>query len=264
MNVTLYCRETNFIEGIISVSFSCSSITVNTVTVNSPTELVVNISIADDAFWEICELTVITGDKTVRRKNAFEVISYRCRCIDVEPDSAKADKTVDIAIVPECEMFDRIPEVDFACDDITVNDIKIVSETEIVVNISIDKKARNCIGDVAVTTDNRTVTCENAFEVFAAKCTLTDINPDTVRAGLFLPRLRVIEIISSKPHFDSASEIIFDGSQENDIRVLFSDYSSSEKLKALIFIPAGTKQGDYDVSVVTGDEVCTGGALTIQ
>jgi len=106
---------------------------------------------------------------------------------------------------------------------------------------------------------------QNDFIVlFRERCSLTKIKPESIKAGIFLPRMRIITITDENSNFNSTSEITFNGHQENAIRILFSYAPNPDELVTLVIVPAGIEPGDYEVSVTTGDEVCTGISLIIE
>jgi hypothetical protein len=106
---------------------------------------------------------------------------------------------------------------------------------------------------------------QNDFIVtFRERCYLTTIKPESAMAGVFLPRLRVVTITGENSNFDSISKLTFNGSEGNAIRTLYSYAPDPNTLMALVVVSAGSDPGDYEASVTTGDEVCTGISLNIK
>ncbi len=91
LDVSISCKNSNFSSGTTQVDFGCSSITVGTVTVISPTELTVNINIALDANEESCNITIITSDEIISC-HMFEPIGGCFGClVDDDNDSYSGD-----------------------------------------------------------------------------------------------------------------------------------------------------------------------------
>ena len=106
---------------------------------------------------------------------------------------------------------------------------------------------------------------QNDFIVtFRETCYLEAIKPQSVRTGVFLPRVRVVTIAGENSQFDSTSRLTFNGSGGNVVQTLYSYAPDPDTLMALIVVPAGTDPGNYEASVTTGDEVCTGVYLNIK
>jgi len=164
LDITIYGTNTDF-DNTSQVSFSCSSITVNSMIANSSTELVANITIAPEAPGGYCDVSVITEGKTVAGTQSF-YIQRNYNCSSVAPSAAEPGETLDVTINSYNTHFDTATsQVLFSCSGITVNKITAASTTQLIVNITIAADAPNCTGNVMVTTGSEVVTCESGFEI---------------------------------------------------------------------------------------------------
>ena len=83
-DVTITATGSNFVAGT-TVAFSCTGVTVNSVTANSATELTVNITVAADAADAACEITVTTGGSSVTCDDKFAITTTLPELCEREP-----------------------------------------------------------------------------------------------------------------------------------------------------------------------------------
>src|SRR5207245_1679002 len=74
INLIITTQNTHFAQGVTTTSLG-PDISVNSVTVNSSTNLTANVSIAGTANLGVHSITVTTGSETVTLANAFTVTS---------------------------------------------------------------------------------------------------------------------------------------------------------------------------------------------
>lgn len=259
-DVTIYGIDTHF-DDTSQVSFSCQGVTVKSVTANSATKIVVSITIACDAPRDSCDVKVTTGTEQYTCPEAFEIIpAFPCGIIrDVIPSTGRAGETLNVKITT-CDINLQGAhnlEVIFSSASITVNSTTITGSTEMTVNITIDEciPSEKCFLRVK-SSDGCGIEEYAPFSIDAKLCTL-EINPGSVRTGLFFPRIREITIKGTCSNFDSSSTVDIYGMRT--IKVL---ETTADKIRALVLIPPKfrtiSENKKKAVTVTTGGEECTG------
>ncbi len=247
------------------MSFSCDAVTVQSVTVLSGTKLTALISIDADAPVQLCDVSVKTGNQLVVRRGGFQVISSWCTCSGLEPSFVRAPDTKQITLTAGCDMFTPNSEITVGinCPGVTAGSISVATTTDITVDISAEITAAYCLGDITVRSDNLTATCSEGLEIYEAECVVNAVAPGILRAGAFLPRIKIVDATLSQPLAESVSAVTFD-STERSVPVLHTKPVSDAVIRLLLYIPPSAEQGDYPFSVTAGGVVFSGGVLTIQ
>jgi hypothetical protein len=247
------------------VSFSCSEVAVNSVTVLSQTKLIASVSIDADAPMQICDVSVKTGNQLVVRRSCFQILSSWCICSSLEPSFIRAPGTEKITITAGCEMFTAHADiaVSVGCSGVSATNISVLSSADLTVDISADITAPYCMGDVTIRSDNLTVACTSALEIFEAECEVAAVAPDTLYAGVILPRVRVVDATLSQPSAGSVSDIIFD-SDDRSLRVLYTHPVSESVIRMLLYIPPLSEPGSYPFTIAAGEILFTGGEIILQ
>ncbi len=80
LDVTITAVNSHFMDEESTVSFGCNGITIENITVRSPTQITATITIAPNAPLEFCDVTVTTGDETITCTDLF-VIQKRTKYI---------------------------------------------------------------------------------------------------------------------------------------------------------------------------------------
>ncbi len=285
-DVNIRGSETDFIDGVSEVSFDCTGVTVNSTTVSSATEIKANITIADNAPENSCDITISTGFNVVTCNDMFKVFTEEPgppECVSVSPSSGMAGAAeMDVTIEVDSSTVSgsttvNSSDVDFECDGITVLDAVLTfdsngqtepsstgnNKASVIATISISDDAQDCTGDVAVNLGNTETVCNDAFSVGAgmALCSLTGIEPQSIKAGT---RFRVITLSGENINYNRTSEISFEGA-EDKISVLFAFTSRSHtRLNVFVLIKSGLEPGEYPVTVTTDEEQCSGVSLTVE
>ncbi len=77
LDVTITGANSHFRDEDSTVSFGCNGITIENITVSSPTRLTATITIAPDAPLEFCDVTVTTGEETITCADLFVIQKRR-------------------------------------------------------------------------------------------------------------------------------------------------------------------------------------------
>lgn len=268
--VTITCENTNFVDGVSVADFG-SGITVNSTTVNSPTEAVADITVSSSATTGSRDVTVTTGAEVAVMPGGFTVTDTM---ISVSPNSDTFGNTIDITIAwqsGDATDFDQIgetPEVHFfypngeVTDDpyFHVNSVNVVDDNSIEVNVTIDpttEASYQGFRDVQVKTGYESVTRRLGFSAYTASVSL---DPFSWSRG---NTIIGVAVTGNNTHFTRAvPTIIFymDGTLTEDTEITVSNIIviGDENLTFDMTITSAADQGLRDVEVKTGEELTMG------
>jgi hypothetical protein len=252
LDITITGSGTSFSDSS-TVSFSCTGITVNSVTASSGTELVANITIADDANAAICNVTADGATCS----GAFQIITGQVSC-SVSPSSGDAGEDLTVTLTIGNIPIDETTTVSFDCSGITVNTVRPVSDTQVEVDISIAEDAAQCTDEIII----GNISC-GSFTVNSAapECELTSSSPASVRAPVLLPRIVILTVNGAQ---DFATNARVDVAGGPNVLVTLPNIVNRDTVRAIVVVPRGTAPDDYDISVTSGSDICTGVSLTVQ
>ena len=273
VDVAITGANTNFQSASV-LSFSGTGITVNFRLVQSPTQMVANITVAPDATLGFRDVTVTTdlGGSAVESAlgvGAFNVIATPTgpTVISVSPTSAALGSTLDVTIrgsntsfsaasVPLFCVFASCTSTANRDTLITVNSVTATSPTTLVANITIAPNATVAYRSVSVVTGAQTATetVTGPFLVTATQLNiprLTSVTPSSANVGQTLT-LNVVGQNTTFSNGVSALSISGAGVTVNNTTV-----TSATTLSASITIAAGAIPGFRDVFVTTGGSTAT-------
>ncbi len=160
MNVEITGESTHFSAASVVTFSPAEGIIVNSIIANSPTSLIVNLSIASTASLGDRQVIVITQEEVASREN-FRIEEGdtedtsgegeevgEVKLIDADPDKGQQGQTLAIVIIGEGTHFDLNSHVSLGTG-ITVNSISIQSSTRLTINVSIASNA--ALGDRGIT-----------------------------------------------------------------------------------------------------------------
>ena len=245
----------NFLSGITSVSFG-SGITVNSIAINSATELTANISIASNAalgFRNVAVTNPAPGGGTATFVNAFSVVNPTPTLINVVPALGLQSQTLEV-VFTGTGFLTGVSSVNFG-GDITINSTTINSLTQITANITVGANATIGARDVSVTNvapGGGTATLTSGFTVGYNAPTLASIAP--INAN----RLQTLDVVFTGSHFINGVTTVDFGA---DVTINSVTFNSSTQLTANIFIAGNATLGVRNVSVTNPDPA--GGTATL-
>lgn len=170
LDITIQGAGTNFVNGVSSADFG-SSITVDTITVSTPTTASVTITIAEDAVLGFRDVNVRTGSETASEDitGPFLVTAEPPaipRVVRAEPNDIMQGMTLDLVITGENTSFlESVSEVTFSGSGIRVNSVMVRSPDTIEVNVTVDEDAELGFRDLNVVTSEEVATLLNALNV---------------------------------------------------------------------------------------------------
>ncbi len=242
----------NLQEGKTWVTFGCSAISEGTVTVINPFDprvLIASVSVADvGEVDETCDITVSSEDTVVTCENAFQVLTEVPEICDNGVDDNGDNMTdcadVDCSDVKGCRCLDEDGDgygegADCLGQDCDDSNPDVNPDAEEICDDGIDN---DCDGEVDMD-DSDTAGIDCGGHDYG---TIISINPNSIRAKVFFPKLALIKITGTGSGFDNTLNVDF-GS--DDIIVLFQIPSSYYDVISIIMLRAGADPGTYYVRV---------------
>gem|GEM_PF-3184892 len=241
VNVTI--TGTNFLEGTTTVNFG-SGITVNSVTVNSPTQLVVNITIAGTAGLGSRDIVVSNGaGLAVTIGGGFTVTPGIAVLVGLSPTSGIAGQTLDVTVSGDF-FYEGITGVGFG-SGISVNRIVVQNMNHLTANITISLTASSGPRNVSVSNHGGTTvnTLNNAFTVVHPVPTVVSVVPDTVVRGQSTTlTVTGINFVSSLTTVSVSGGVVVDS----------ISIQSPTQLLVYVTVPISAATGAQSVTVTNG------------
>jgi hypothetical protein len=244
---------TNFTPGSISVGFSNSGITVNSVTVSSPTQLSANIAISTSAPTGFRDVTVTNSYGTGVYSNGFQIQNPAPTVTSVSPPNGAVGVSLSLTI--QGSMFiSNVTTVSLGAG-ITVNSISVTNDQQLVASIAIAPGATLGPRSVVVTNPapgGGTATLSSGFSVLPVP-TFTNIAPATGARGQILSVLFTgTNFVSGATTLNMGPDIVLDS-----VTVL-----SATQIRARATISFAATTGPRDVSVSNSGGLS--GAVTLS
>ena len=181
LNVGVTGQLTNFQQGVTTASFG-AGITVNTVTVTSPTNATVNITINPLAFTGGRTITLTTGTESAQSaSNAFTVLGGNASLGSVNPQSGQQGTTLDVTIAGNNTHFSQALSTASFGPGIVVNQLVVANATTATANISIPAQAALGLRTVVVFTAGEIAELDDGFSVTSGQPSIVTVNPPTGR-----------------------------------------------------------------------------------
>ncbi len=250
INVTLTGLFTHWVQGTSVATFG-SGITVNSLTVNSATSAVANITISPTAAIASYTPTVTTGAEVANITGGFSVLAGVPTLTSAAPGTIQAGTTGNIVINGVFTNFQQaFTTVNFG-SGITVNFITVNSFTQLTANITAASNATVGGRTITVDTNSQNVQLNGAFSVLAGTPVITEINPNIGTDGQTDLNVTITGLYTD--WIQGTTTVSFgSGITVNSVTV-----NSTNSLVANISIGASTPTGPYTVTTTTGGEVET-------
>ncbi len=261
LSVVIYGTSTHFSPGDTSVSFDGGGISYDTLTVDSPTLIIIgDLFIAPNARVGPRDVMVTTAtttiDEEVLAPNGFTVIQGAGTVLD-EVEPAWADQGIfswDIDLYGSNTNFEPgVSEVSFSGSGITINSIVVDGPETLTATIAVDIWTDTGPRTVIVATGYEEVSCPGCFEVTPAD-SIISITPSSAWAGVAL----TVEIVVESDYvLGATSKLYFSGSgiTVNVVTI------NGKGITADIDITSEARGNLRDVIVVTGGEVAFGAQM---
>ena len=182
LNVSLTGENTSFVQGTSSASFG-QGITVNSLTVTSPTAATANITISPTAFTGGRSITVTTGSEVA--SNSFAVTAGPAALTVLNPSNAQQGQSnLNVSITGQNTHFVQgVTTASFGGGGVIVNLVTVNSPTSATVNISLEPFAQDARTVVLTTDGENAVSAANAFGILPGTPRLTALSPASGQQG---------------------------------------------------------------------------------
>ena len=207
-DVVVNAQFTHFVNGVTTAGFDGTGISVNSVTVTSPTSATLNIDISPIAFLGQRSVTLTTNAEVVFSSAAgtfFTVTASPAAIASITPDHGKQGETIVVNIGGfATHVANGSTTVSFG-SGVSINSILVTSPIALTVNITIQPTAAVGARTVVVVTAGETATGTNAFTVNQGDPVVSDVSPTTGR------RAETLSVVVNGlfTHFDATTTADF-------------------------------------------------------
>jgi hypothetical protein len=271
-------QYTHFNGASCSVANPCSTasfgagITVNSLQVNSTTDIQANITVSPAGTTGSRTVSVTTGTETASMTGGFTVLPGIPQLVSASPNFAQAGTTANVVITGEFTTFQAgFLSVSFG-SGVTTNFISNVSLTQLTANITVASNATVGSRDITVTANSTPLTLAGGFNVTAGTPVITQIspnfgNPNTTAVS--------VTITGQYTNWTSASTVTI-GTAADGITVegaagpglpgpVVAASATATSVTVLVDIASGAPLGPADVTVTTGGTpINYPGGFTVQ
>ncbi len=253
-NVTITGAFTHFVNGTSTASFG-TGIAVNSVTVNSATQIVANITVQPTTALGYRNVSVTTGAEVVALTNGFQVTRGPAAILSLSPSSGGQNNSYVIQVTGSQTNFaSGVTSAAFG-GGISVTGITVVDALHAKVNITIPSSTPLAAYDVSLTTGGEVATILGGFTVNGGSPHLSVVNPPTGTQGTSNVNVTLTGLFTN--FVNGASHASFGAG----ITVNSTTVSSSTSAVANITISPTATLGSRTVTVTTNAETAsiTGG-----
>jgi Bacterial Ig-like domain len=251
LNVVVTGNVSNFFQGVSTANFG-PGVTVNSVSVASPTSLTANITIHPGATLGATNVNVTTGAEALTLPNGFTILPAPT-VVSANPNSGNAGQSsLNIILTGSGTTWLNglgTLAANFGAG-ITVNSIVASSDTSATANVSIDPAAAAGARNITVTKGTETAVGTGIFTV-VANPVLTTVNPNTGQQG------QTNESVTLTGQFTHWVQGTSTASFGAGITVASLTVNSATSATAVLNIDPAAATGARNVTVTTGGEVVT-------
>ncbi len=265
-NIVLTGQFTHFAQGTTGVSFGSTDIAVNLITVNSPTQVTANISIATTALIGARTVTVTTGSEVAVGTSVFTVLAG-VPTVTLTPNSGVEGTNPTISITGTFTNFTQgQTTASFSGDsDIIAGPVTVNSPTQATVQVQISVTA--ALGTRTITINTGTQSAPGSFTVTAGAPVIVTVSPNVGGQGVTsLPvtvNANFTSWVNGTTVASFGSGIAVGGGTAGGFGPVV--VNNSGQLTATLNIAAGATLGPRDITVKTGTEQeIAGGAFTVE
>ncbi|MGH9392765.1 MAG: beta strand repeat-containing protein, partial [Terriglobales bacterium] len=242
--------NTHFLQGATQLSFG-GGISVGAITVQSPTQLTVDLAVTSAAAPGSYGATVTTGGEVVSLSNAFTVTGATPILTGVSPASAAQGATLNVGISGQYTNFQPgNVTLSFGGSDITVNSLTVNTITSITANITISPTAGTGGRQVILTSGGSDF--DFNFNVTSSPAAIVSVSPNTFPQGFS----QVLHVVGNSTNWVQGETAAVDAtSPEVTFSVDIVTVTSPNTLTLNITVPANATPGGHDLQIATGGQV---------
>lgn len=167
LEIEIFGKTANFSDEESVLDFSGTGITVLLLEVTSANHAIATIAIDDEATLGYRDVFMSTGEETATLLNGFEIAADVPEIVQVKPNYASQDETVDIDIIGQNVSFAGESVVNIEGTGVSVLSTTIDSSTQITANIQVEKSAPMGKRNISVTTGTEFVLLQDGFTILA-------------------------------------------------------------------------------------------------
>jgi len=250
LSVVVTGTNTNFLQNVTAASFG-PGVTVNSISVTSPTSATVNIAVSSSATTGLNTVTMTTAGETATGVNAFTITQATAEITYINPASGYQGQILNsVAITGLSTHFNSTTVFSFG-SGIAVTPVSVSSATSATVSLAISATAPLGSVTVTATTGAEIATGANLFTVNAGAATILSVNP---QSGMQGQTGLVIAVTGSNTNFTTALPTVSFGP---GVTVTNVQVVSDTLLNATVNISATAPTQTNTVTVTTNGQVAT-------
>jgi methionine-rich copper-binding protein CopC len=270
-------RYTHFNGSNCSAANPCSTasfgagITVNSIVVNSATDIQANITINPAGTTGSRTISVTTGTETASMVGGFTILPGVPALTTATPSSGQAGQTVTVTINGQFTNFQQgFTSVSFGGGLPAPSIVTVNSLTQVQATLNIPSNASVGTSDITVTTNGTPLTLSGGFTVTPGTPVITQINPNIGNPG---QTALTINLTGQYTTWTAASTVTI-GTPADGITVVGAagpglpgpvTFNSATSVSVSVNIAAGAPVGPADVSIATGGSTQSiAGGFTVQ
>ncbi|MFZ1084781.1 MAG: Ig-like domain-containing protein [Terracidiphilus sp.] len=270
-------RYTHFNGSSCSVPNPCSTvsfgagITVNSIVVNSATDIQANITVSPVGTTGSRTITVTTGTEVASMVGGFTVLPGVPALTTVTPNSGQAGQTVTVTINGQFTNFQQgFTSVTFGGGLPAPSIVTVNSLTQVQATLNIPSNASVGTSDITVTTNGTPLTLSGGFTVTPGTPVITQISPNIGNPGQTALSLN---LTGQYTNWTAASTVTI-GTVADGITVVGAagpgqpgpvTYNSPTSVTVTLNIAAGAPVGPAGVTIATGGSTqSVAGGFTVQ
>ena len=268
LDVGITGTNTNWVQGTTIGTFG-PGISLNTLTINSPTSASANITIAANATPEANTVTLTTAGEVASDPSSFTIIQATPIVDIVSPGTgAQGAANQSITIASSFTNFvNGNTTADFGAG-VTVNGVAVTDATHATVNVSVSPIAATGVRTVRMITNlgggaQEIAIKATSFTVTAGTATISSIVPSAPVTAHQNDNGDIVTVTGNGTHFTQATltnaSVVFCGGVTTAAVQVVDDTHLHATINIGTFAPVGT----CGVTVTTGGEVATGGSFNI-
>ncbi|MGD0911310.1 MAG: Ig-like domain-containing protein, partial [Terracidiphilus sp.] len=246
-NLTITGIDTTFVSGTSVVTSTSPGITINSTTVNSPTSITANVTVAPTIVLGYKNITVTTGGQIVSSNALFQVTNGPAAISGLNPSEGGEGNAVTVVVTGSQTHFSQGSTTASFAGGISVTGITVQSLTQATVNIQIPNSVPVGTYNVTLTTGGEVATILGGFTVGNGAPSITNVNPPTGTQG-------ITENVTLTGQFTSWIQGSSNANFGSGITVNSTTINGGSSAVANITISTTATLGSRTVSMITGGE----------
>ena len=179
LNLTLNGLYTHWVQGTTTASASPADITVNSVTVNSATQAVANVTVSPTAALGSHTITLTTGAEVAPGVGVVSVLAGLPQLVSANPNTGAQNSTQTVTVTGLYTHFQQgVSQVSVGGGGVTVGTVTVNGPTALQVPLTVTPGAAAGARSLTVTTNSETETMNSAFTVQPGLPAISILSPN--------------------------------------------------------------------------------------